>query len=54
MTLIAFAFPKLRTPKMWLAKRPKKSHLREPLGKPHGKFAQELLKSASHHLYQIG
>ena len=50
MNFIAFVFPKLRTRKMWLDK---KSHLWEPFDKQHGKHAQALFKSASHHLYQI-
>ena len=49
MTLSAFMFPILRTPKMSLDKC-----LKSPVSdKQHGKRAQALLKSASQYLYHI-
>ena len=51
MTLIAFVFPKLQTPKLWLDKSLKS--LTGPLDKHHGRCAKALLKSASQLLYHI-
>ena len=50
MSLIALVFPKVRTRKTWLDK---KSPLRVPFDKIHGKRAQALFKSAPQHLYHI-
>ena len=46
MTLIADVLPILRTQKNLVRSMPKKSRLKGPFGKQHGKLAQTLLKLA--------
>ena len=53
MTLIAFVFPKLWAPQTMLDKYRKKSLIRGPFDKKHGKRAKALSKSTSQHLYHI-
>ena len=50
MTLIAYVFPKLRTPKYVVRKMFKKSRLRGPINKQHGKLAKTLIQSQWQHL----
>ena len=51
MTLIADVYPKLRVPKNMVRSMSKKSGLRGPFKKQHGKRAQTLLKSKQQHIY---
>ena len=53
MTLIAEAFPKLRTRKNVVRSMSKKSCFKGSFGKQHGKRAQTLLKFEWKHLYNI-
>ena len=53
MTLIADFFPKLRTPENVLRYMSKKSRLKGPFDKQHGKLVQTLLPSGQQHCYQI-
>ena len=53
MTLIAYVFPKLWTVKGLVRRMSKKSRFRRPLVKQHDKRSQNLLKSATQHLYHI-
>ena len=53
MTLIAYLFPKLRTPKNLVRSIPKKSDFRGSVEKQHGKCAQTLLKFGGQLLYLI-
>ena len=53
MTLIADAYPKLRTQKNLVRSMSKKSRFKGSFGKQHGKRAQTLLKFAWQHLYHI-
>ena len=53
MTLIAYVFPKLRTPKNMVRSTPKKSVFRVSVEKKHGKGGQKLLKFGGQHLYHI-
>ena len=51
MTLIPYDFPKLRTPKNVVRKMFKKSRLRSPIDRQHGKRAETLTQSQRQHLY---
>ena len=53
MTLIADIFPKLGTPKNVVKQLSKKSPIRGPFDKKHGKGDQTMLKSERHQLYHI-
>ena len=53
MSLIAYVFPKLRTPKNVVRSMPKKSFFRGQFEKKDGKRAQTLLKFRRHHLHHI-
>ena len=53
MTLIADIFPKLRTPKNVVKQLSKKSRVRGPFDKQHGKGDQTRLKSERHQLYHF-
>ena len=53
MTLIADLFAKLRTPKNVVRYMSKKSHLKGPLDRQHGKLVQTLLRSESHYRYHM-
>ena len=53
MTLIAYVSPKLQTPKYVVRKMFKKSRLRGPINRQHGKLAQTLTQSHWQHLYHI-
>ena len=53
MTLIADFFPKLRTPENVLRYMSKKSRLKGPFDKQHGKLVQTLLQSGQQHCYHI-
>ena len=53
MTLIAYVFRKLRTPKNMARSMPKNSRFRALVEKEHGKRAQTLLKFKVHLLYHI-
>ena len=53
ITLIAYVFPKLRTLKNVLRQLSKKSRLREPLERQHGKRAETLSQYHEQHLYHI-
>ena len=53
MTLIAYVFPQVRTLKYVVRKMSKKSCLREPLDRQHGKLAETLVQSQLNHLYHI-
>ena len=53
MSLIAEAFPKLRTPKNLVRSKSKKSRFKGSFGKQHGKCSQRLLKFPWQHLYHI-
>ena len=53
MTLIADFFPKLRTPENVLRYMSKKSRLKGPFDKQHGKLVQTLLPSGQQHCYHI-
>ena len=53
LTLIADAFPKLRTPKNVVKQMSKKACFRGPLDKEHSKRNQTLLKFEPHNFYHI-
>ena len=53
LTLIADAFPKLRTPKNVVKQMSKKASFRGPLDKEHSKRNQTLLKFEPHNFYHI-
>ena len=53
MTLIADLFPKLRIPKNVLRSTSKKSRLKGPFDRQHGKRVQTLLQSDPQHRYHI-
>ena len=53
MTLIADLFSKLRTPENVLRYMSKKSRLKGPFDKQHGKLVQTLLPSGQQHCYHI-
>ena len=53
MTLIADLFPKLRTPENVVRYMSKKSRLKGPFDRQHGKRAQTLLRSERQHGYHI-
>ena len=53
MTLIADLFPKLRTPKNVVRYMSKKSHIKGPFDRQHGKRVQTLLRSEPQHHYHI-
>ena len=53
MTLIADVFPKLWTPKNVVKQWSKKSRVRGPFDKHHGKGDETNLKSERHQLYHI-
>ena len=53
MSVIAYIFPKLRSPKNLVNSMSKKSRFNGSFGKQHGKRAQTLLKFAWQHLYHI-
>ena len=53
MTFIAHLFPKLRTPKNVVRYLSKKSRLKGPFDRQHGKRVQTLLPSEPQHRYHI-
>ena len=53
MTLIADLFPKLRTPKNVVGYLSKKTRLKGPFDRQHGKRVQTLLRSEPQHRYHI-
>ena len=53
MTLIAYLFPKLRTPENVVRYMYKKSHFQGPFDRQHGKQIQPLLQSGQQYCYQI-
>ena len=53
MTLLAYLFPKLRTPKNVVRYMSKKSRFKVPFDKQHGKRVQKLLGSEPQHRYHI-
>ena len=53
MTLIAYLFPKLRTPKNVVRYMSKKSCFKGPCDRQHGKRVQTLLQSEGEHRYHI-
>ena len=53
MTLIAHLFPKLRTPKNVVRYLSKKTRLKGPFDRQHGKRVQTLLRSEPQHRYHI-
>ena len=53
MTLIAYFFPKLRTPENVARYMSKKSRLKGCFDRQHGKRIQTLLQSAQQHCYHI-
>ena len=53
MTLIAYVFPKLQTPKNVVRQMSQRSRLRRPLHRQHGKRAETLIQSQRQHLYHI-
>ena len=53
MTLIADFFPKLRTPKNVVRYMSRKSRLKGPFDRQHGKRVQTLLRSERQHRYHI-
>ena len=53
MTLIAYLFPKLHTPKNVFRYMPKKSRFKGPFDRQHGKRVQTLLQSDPQHRYHI-
>ena len=53
MTLIADLFPKLRTPENVVRYMSKKSRLKGPFDKQHGKLVQTLLRSGEQPTYHI-
>ena len=53
MTLIAYLFPKLRTPENVARYMSKKSRFKGPSDREHGKRIQTLLRSGQQHFYYI-
>ena len=53
MNLIAYVFPKLRTPKDVVRSMSKKARLRGLLDRQDGKRSETLTQSQCHHLYHI-
>ena len=53
MTLLAYLFPKLRTPKNVVRYMSKKSRFKVPFDRQHGKRVQTLLRSEPQHRYHI-
>ena len=53
MTLVAYLFPKLRTPKNVVRYMSKKSRFKVPFDRQHGKRVQKLLRSEPQHRYHI-
>ena len=53
MTLVAYLFPKLRTPKNVVRYMSKKSRFKVPFDRQHGKRLQTLLRSEPQHRYHI-
>ena len=53
MTLIAYLFPKLRTPENVARYMYKKSHFQGPFDRQHGKRIQTLFRSGQQHCYHI-
>ena len=53
MTLIADLFPKSRTPENVIRYMSKKSRIKGPFDRQHGKRVQTLLKSEQQHGYHI-
>ena len=53
MTLIADLFPKLRTPENVVRYMSKKSSVKGPFDRQHGKRVQTLLRSGEQHCYHI-
>ena len=53
MTLVAYLFPKLRTPKNVARYMSKKSRFKVPFDRQHGKRVQKLLRSEPQHRYHI-
>ena len=53
MTLVAYLFSKLRTPKNALRYMSKKSRFKVPFDRQHGKRVQTLLRSEPQHRYHI-
>ena len=53
MTLIAYLFPELRTPENVVRYMSKKSRLKGPFDREHGKLVQTLLQSGDQRCYHI-
>ena len=53
MTLIAYFFPKLRTPENVARYMSKKSRFKGPFDRQHGNRIQTLLRSGEQHFYHI-
>ena len=53
MTLVAYLFPKLRTPKNMVRYMSKKSRFKVPLTRQHGKRVQTLFPSEPQHRYHV-
>ena len=53
MTLVAYLFPKLRTPKNVVRYMSKKSRFKVPFDRQHGKRVQTLLRYEPQHRYHI-
>ena len=53
MTLVAYLFPKLRTPKNVVRYMSKKSRFKVLFDRQHGKRVQKLLRSEPQHRYHI-
>ena len=53
MTLIAYLFPKLRTPENVARYMSKKCHFQAPFDRQHGRRIQTLLRSGQQYCYQI-
>ena len=53
MTLVAYLFPKLRTPKNVVRYMSKKFRFKVPFDRQHGKRVQKLFRSEQQHRYHI-
>ena len=53
MTLLAYLFPKLRTPEKGVRYMSKKSRFKGPFDRQHGKRVQARLRSEREHCYHI-
>ena len=53
MTLLAYLFPKLRTPEKGVRYMSKKSRFKDPFDRQHGKRVQTLLRSERQNCYHI-